>query len=147
MLKKGSNLPDDDHVMRHVSWNKLRKDEDENVLGFLPQAFELRPEEQSLSVNWLEYFPGDHANRIKETVRAFRKTITVRSKSVFGIAKVGVLKDICRSSGASIRIVYAPTFGNSSHAQICNLPREDLALLEAMAADAFQESVRNAEVE
>jgi hypothetical protein len=56
---KGKNLPDEDHVVRYVPWGRLRRDEDENVLGFLPQAFQLRQEEDYLSVNWLQYYDGD----------------------------------------------------------------------------------------
>jgi hypothetical protein len=35
MQAKITNLPDEDHVMRYVPWKKLRRDEDDNVLGFL----------------------------------------------------------------------------------------------------------------
>jgi hypothetical protein len=59
MKAKVTNLPDEDHVMRYVSWARLRRDEDDNILGFLGAAFQLRPDEESLSVNWLEYFDGD----------------------------------------------------------------------------------------
>jgi hypothetical protein len=146
VLKRGKDLPDEHHVMRRVSWSKLRKDEDENVIGFLPQAFELRPDEAYLSVNWLEYFDGDHEQRIKQTVNAFRKKFAVGKKTVFGIAKVGKVKGICRANGTTVRIVYSPTTDHPSHAAVNNFPRDDLALLEAMAADAFVESVRSADV-
>lgn len=69
MPKKGWKLPDGDHIMRHIPWSKLRKDENDNVLGFLPQAFQLRPQENSLSVNWLEFFDGNHAARTKKLSR------------------------------------------------------------------------------
>lgn len=146
MVAKGKDLPDQDHVIRHVPWSKLRKDEDENVIGFLPQAFELRPEEAYLSANWLEYFGGDHEQRIREAVRAYRKKVTVRKRAHFGIANIGKLKEVCRSSGATVRIAYWPTTDHPSHAAIRNYPREDLSLFEAMAVDAFAESVRNADV-
>lgn len=147
MLKKGKDLPDEHHVIRHVPWTKLRKDEDENVIGFLPQAFELRPDETYLSVNWLEYFDGDQQQRIQEAVRAYRKNAHVRKKAVFGVANVGKVKEICHSTGATaVRIVYAPTIDHPSHAAITNTPRDDLALLDAMALDAFVEAVRNANV-
>jgi hypothetical protein len=65
---KGKNLPDEDHVIRYVPWGRLRKDEDDNVLGFLPQAFQLRPEEDYLSVNWVEYHDGDRESQIRLSV-------------------------------------------------------------------------------
>ena len=85
MQAKITNLPDDDHVMRYVPWGKLRRDGDDNVLGFLGEAFKLKPDEDSLSVNWLEYFEGDRDAKIQASVRTFRSTLTVGTKSAFGI--------------------------------------------------------------
>ena len=72
-----TNLPNDDHVMRHVSWTRLRKDEDDNILGFLPDAFQRNENHLSLSVNWLEYFEGERQSQIEACVKMFRKTITL----------------------------------------------------------------------
>lgn len=146
MKAKGMNLPDEDHVMRFVPWSRLRRDEDENVIGFLPHAFELRPAEQSLSVNWLEYFNGDREIRIQESVKIFRNTRVVGKKSAFGIGNVGQIKEICGANGAPVRIVYEPEVNNPAHSAIRRLPRDDLSLLEALAADAFVELVRNVDV-
>jgi hypothetical protein len=143
MKAKVTNLPDEDHVMRYVSWARLRRDEDDNVLGFLGEACQLRPNEESLSVNWLEYFDGDRDTKIRMSVNIFRQTITVRTKSAFGIGNVAKIKEICRASGASARVVYEPTDNNPSHSAIRRLPRDDLSLLEALAADAFVELVQN----
>lgn len=146
MKAKGMNLPDEDHVMRYVPWARLRKDEDENVIGFLPHAFELRPEEESLSVNWLEYFNGDREDRIRDSVKMFRNTRKVGKKSAFGIGNVGQIKETCGANGALVRIVYEPEANNQAHSAIRRLPRDDLSLLEALAADAFGELVRNVDV-
>ncbi len=140
------NLPDEDHVMRYVPWARLRKDEDQNILGFLPQAFELKPDEKSLSVNWLEKFGGDPESRIQASVKTFRGTIRVGRKSAFGIGNVGRIKEICRTSGINVRILHEPEPNNPSHSSIHRLPREDQALLEALAADAFVDLVRNADI-
>jgi hypothetical protein len=63
VLKRKEHIPDDHHVMRHVGSSKLERDEDGNVIGFYPAAFELRPDvdvKGDLSVNWLEYFAKPH---------------------------------------------------------------------------------------
>ena len=146
MKANGSNLPDTDHVMRYVPWARLRKDENENVIGILPQAFELRPEEESLSVNWLEYFDGDRGRRIRDSVEMFRSTRNVGKKSAFGIGNVGKIKETCGANGASVRVVYEPETNNPAHSAIRRLPRDDLVLLEVLAADTFVELVRNADV-
>jgi len=147
MITKGMNLPNEDHVMRYVPWTKLRRDEDENVIGFLPHAFELRQEEQFLSVNWLEYFSGDRDNRIRDSVKMFRKIRSVGKKSAFGIGNVGQIKEICSANGAQVRIVYEPEANNQAHSAIRRLPRDDLSLLEALAAEAFLELVPNVDVQ
>ena len=146
MLNKGQQLLDVHHVMRYVSSTKLRRDGDDNILGFLPSAFELRATEDSLSVNWLEYFPGDHQNQVTESIREFRRRLSVKKKSAFGVANVRKVKDIFQGSGKAVRIVYAPSPDNCSHASIQKLPRDEFALFEALASDAFVEIVMNAQV-
>jgi hypothetical protein len=143
MQAKVANLPNEDHVMRYVSWTKLRRDERDNVLGFLGEAFKRKPDEDSLSVNWLEHFDGDREAQIQASVRTFRRTITVGTKSAFGIGNVGKIKEVCRDRGASVRIVYEPTDDNKSHSGIRRLPRDDSILLDALAADAFAELIHN----
>ena len=127
MQAKITNLPDDDHVMRYVPWGKLRRDGDDNdnVLGFLGTAFKLKPDEDSLSVNWLEYFEGDRDAKIQASVRTFRSTLTVGTKSAFGIGHVRKVKEVCRSRGVNVRIVYEPTDNNKSHSGIRRFPRDD----------------------
>lgn len=146
MLNKGQQLLDVHHVMRYVPWSKLRRDGDDNVLGFLTAAFELRATEESLSVNWLEYFSGSHQDQLTECVNEFRGSFSVKSKSAFGVANVRKVKDIFQGSGKAVRIVYSPSPDNCSHASIQKLPRDEFALLDALAADAFTEIVMNAQV-
>jgi hypothetical protein len=132
--------------MRYVPWSKLRRDGDDNVLGFLPAAFELRPTEESLSVNWLEYFSGSRQDQLTECVNQFRRCFDVKRKSAFGVANVRKMKDICQENGKAVRIVYSPSPDNCSHASIQKLPRDEFSLLDALAADAFTEIVMNAQV-
>jgi hypothetical protein len=146
MQAKITNLPDEDHVMRYVPWGKLRRDGDDNVLGFLGEAFKLRPNENSLSVNWLEKFDGDREERILASVRMFRRTITVGTKSAFGVGNVIKIKEVCRARGVTVRIVHEPKDDNPSHSGIRRLPRDDAILLDALAADAFAELIHNTAV-
>ena len=143
MQARITNLPDDDHVMRYVPWGKLRRDEDDNIVGFLGEAFKLRPDEDALSVNWLEYFEGDREARIQASVRTFRSTHRVGTKSAFGVGNVAKIKEVCRARSARVRIVYEPREDNQSHSAIRRLPRDDAILLDALAADAFAELIYN----
>jgi hypothetical protein len=143
MQAKVTNLPDEDHVMCYVPWGKLLKDKDDNVLGFLGTAFNLKPDEPSVSVNWLEYFGGDRETNIEASIKTFRSTLTVGGKSAFGIGNVAKIKEVCRANGASVRIVHEPKDNNKSHSGIRRLPPDDFTLLDALAADAFVELIHN----
>jgi hypothetical protein len=145
MRAKITNLPNEDHVMRYVSWGKLRRDGDDNVLGFLGEAFKLRPDETYLSVNWIEYFgfEGDREAQIQASVKTFRKTLNVGTKSAFGIGNVAKIKELCRARNVNVRIVNEPRDNNKSHSSIRRLPRDDVMLLDALAADAFLELIHN----
>jgi hypothetical protein len=142
---KITNLPDQDRVMRHVPWKKLRRDGDDNVLGFLPTAFELRPDEDSLSVNWIEYFP-DPATRVRDCIWAMRRARKAGGQSAFAIGNVGKIKDTCLKQGYRVRIVHEPNDNEPAHSAIRRLPRDDLTLLAALADDAFVEMVRNTDI-
>jgi hypothetical protein len=146
---KGKNLPDEDHVIRYVPWGRLRRDEDENVLGFLPQAFQLRQEEDYLSVNWLQYYDGDPETQIRLSVWAMRDSFEkpLGAKSAFAIGNVGEVKKTSEAFGSRVRVVREPEPRNPGHSAILQLPRDDLSLLEALAADAFTELVRNIDIQ
>ena len=143
MLGKGQKLPDEDEVMRHVSWARLKIDENLHVYGFLPSAFD---DPQGCSVNWLQYFDGDRESRITRSVEMFRATRDVRSKHAFGIAVVKKVRDVCEEFGATVKVVYLPEEQNKAHAEIQRIPSENLELLAALADEAFVTLVKNADV-
>jgi hypothetical protein len=131
--------------MRYVAWGRLRKDEDDNVLGFLPHAFQRRSGEDALSVDWIEYF-SDPATRNRDTVWAKRKAMGIGAKSAFAIGNVGKIKATCLASGTRVRIVHEPKENEPAHSAIRRLPQDDLNLLAALAAEAFTEMLLNADV-
>jgi len=144
-IGKGQKLPPTDHVARHVPWQRLRKDEDDNVLGVLPEAFRLRLGELGMSVNWLEHYPGDHRARIAAVIGNLRVNLDIRPKSAFAIANVGALENCCKQSGSSVKIVYAPTNGIPSHALVRDM-NDDLGLLALLADEVFTEFVQNKDI-
>jgi hypothetical protein len=146
---KGKNLPDEDHVIRYVPWGRLRKDEDDNVLGFLPQAFQIRSEEDYLSVNWVEYYDGGRENQIRLSVWAMRDSFEkpLGAKSAFAIGNIAHIKKTCQGFGSRVRVVHEPDLPkNPGHSAIRRLPRDDLNLLDALAADAFTDRVNNIDI-
>lgn len=145
-IGKGQKLPATDHIARHVSWQRLRKDEDDNVLGVLPEAFQLRLGELGMSVNWLEYYPGDHQARLAAVIGNLRVNLDIRPKSAFAIANVGALENCCTQSGSSVKIVYMPTNGIPCHALVRDMSHDDLGLLALLADEVFTEFVQNKDI-
>ena len=144
---KGQNLPPDDHVVRVVPFKKLRRDEDDNVLGISHVAFERRLGEEELSVTWLEYFAGNRSEMLNAAVQALRASeYKPTPKSGFAIGQVGAIKATCEQYSAKIRIIHAPMDDNKAHSEVRQLPRDNVALLEALAASSWSELVMNADI-
>lgn len=125
--------------MRYVPWTKLRKDENGNILGILGTAFALRPNEESLSATWIEYFPGTIEDQKNCAIYANRSNFNIKPKSGFAVGKVGAILATCneRNSHKKTRIVYTPNKNNSSHAEVKSLSQDDTELLELLALDAW----------
>ncbi|MBI1262424.1 MAG: hypothetical protein GC184_11940 [Rhizobiales bacterium] len=137
------NIPHEHHVIRYASWTKLRKDENDNVLGILPDALRLREVETSLSTTWIEWFDGPPQNQYLNAVEMIRRTMSVSPRGGMSKANVGNLRELCQTENVSIRIVHEPTDENDAHASIRRLPRDNLDLLELLAAEAFTETILN----
>ena len=141
MIKRGNPLPDADHVMRHVPHSKQMRDADENVVGFLPAAFEHREGEAYLSMNWLEFYEGTHSANVaacKASLQAIRKG----GKALFGVAEVGKTKIIAKHNNKPVRIVFAPSADLPSHCAVhIAIPVPD-TVHEALAHEFYQEHYR-----
>src|SRR5215216_3191402 len=111
---RGKNLPDEDHIIRYVPWQRLRRDQDDNVIGFLPHAFELREGEEYLSVNWLEFYEGSKDEQFRLSIWTIRDRFEkpLGKRSAFAIGNVGKVRQTCRAAGNRVRIVHEPQAGN-----------------------------------
>lgn len=138
------NIPIEDHVLRYVSWGRLRKDEDENVLGILPQALLLRERDNNcLSVTWIEHFEGSWDEQVAFAVQATRRSLSTSPKSSFAIGNVGKIHETCVERDRRIRVVHEPEDANTGHACIRRLPPDDQDLLSLLADDVFDALVHN----
>jgi hypothetical protein len=141
------NVPaDDHHVIRYVPWAKLRKDEDDNVIGVLWVAFRLRDDEEYLSATWMEFFPGTKSICVKGAVQAIRASnMTVSPKSGFAIGNVRAVKTTCAADRQKhkIRIIHEREDDNHAHAALRGWPRDNEDLLNLIADDIWNETVLN----
>ncbi|MGQ0672818.1 MAG: hypothetical protein ACT4N2_08080 [Hyphomicrobium sp.] len=130
-----------------VSPSRLRKDENNVVVGVLHTAFERKPDEEGLSVTWLEYFAGTRAVQEVAAVHAMRASnITPGKNAAFAVGNVGAIADTCAERGHKVRIVHWPEQDNKAHAEIRQLPRDDLQLLERLAATVWASTILNSDV-
>lgn len=134
-LKKGDPIPNDNHLIRHVSPGRLRKDEQMNVVGILPQAFKMGNTHSYLSANWLEFFPGGFKQQVISAVQEIRESVVVRDGSGFAIGKVEDIKTLCQTRKHRIYITLYPTQKSKSHVAIKSYPKEDDELFELLAAE------------
>src|ERR1700733_15121989 len=83
-------LPPKDHVLRSAGSNRLQKNEAGEPIALLPQAFELRPGEQYLSVTWVEYFQAPSTSEgTYAAIRAIREQRHPGKNGAYAIALVG----------------------------------------------------------
>jgi hypothetical protein len=139
-------LPDDHHVVRYVPWAKLRKDEDDNVIGVYGIAFRLRDDEEYLSATWMEFFPGTKGVCIQAAVNAIRASkMSVSPKSGFAIGNVKTIKNTCAADKRKhkIRPIHERLDDNHAHAALRGWPRDNEDLLNLIADDIWNETVLN----
>lgn len=141
-----TKLRPEHHIVRNVPWGKLRKDDNdpEKVIGVLGEAFRMRPAEDTLSTTWLEYFAGARQEQIHGSIRAMRASmLEIRTKSGFAIGNVGNIAAVAATYSYSIRVLHEPEDDNKAHVAVRRWPRDDMALFELLAADAWSEVVLN----
>jgi hypothetical protein len=126
--------------MRHVPPARQRKDEDGNVLGFLPQAFLLKPDEPYLSAAWVEHATtGQRSTDILATIVAFKGALTCRKNDRFAVGNVGVIKATCSTFKQSVRISHEPVVGFDAHVSVRQFQSDNDQLLDLLAAEAWAE--------
>ncbi len=131
-------VPNDSHVVRYVRKRELRRDENGNVLGILPQALELREGEAFLSVTWLEHFDPQYERGLIQAAEAIRRQLEVRGNDGFSTTEVEGFCDICERFNEKVRVLHEPINPeNTGHVAIRRFPRDNLDLLDLLASDAF----------
>jgi hypothetical protein len=141
-----TKLPPEHHIVRNVTWGKLRKDENdpEKVVGVLGEAFKLRPGENTLSTTWLEYFAGTRREQIFGAIRAMRASkLEIKTKSGFAIGNVGSVAAVAAAHNYKIRVLHEPEDDNKAHVAVRRWPPDEMILFELLAAEAWSELVLN----
>ncbi len=132
-----SEIPDNNHVSRYCKPSSIL--ESGRVSG---QAFRLKEDENSLSVNWLEYFDSpDKKYQIDKIREAFiNKDFGLRKNGKFAVLNVGKSKDhVLQNSPDQNTLIFKhePEPNDPSHSGIFGLEFED-SLIPVLLAEKVE---------
>ena len=134
-------IPDDDHLSRYCKPS--------TVDDGLPtaSAFELRPGEDHLSVNWIEYFGVPDVAAAMHLVRgAFHdKTYRLRPGGRFAVFRCGAAKiAVGDRTGSPLSIEQRPLADDPSHAGVSGYGVDDFEVAVELAAIVRRQDVHPA---
>jgi len=106
---KGDRLPPAHHVARHCYGKKgLDFDETGKPIGVLPAAFHV--DDDGVSVNWVEHYPGNFLEQLNATRRVIKETRNVdRKKHRLAILGVERIEQTGALNGAQFWAEHDPT--------------------------------------
>lgn len=149
-MAKGDALPDNDEVTRWIKPKLLGRDDDGNTIldqqgrpeFVFPAAYELRDDEDSLSVTWLQCFAETREEHLPKAADAFRKGTDsgkLQTQSAFAIGAVSAIKKAGIDHDHKLRILEDPEDENPGHSEIRRYPREMGEFQTLLAEEIFAE--------
>jgi hypothetical protein len=82
------------------------KIDDEGPRGLFPSAFE--PDDEGVSVTWLEFFPEPYAHQLNEVRAAISKRRKIRKSNGLAVLDVGKIVSVGKSLSAELQVVHDP---------------------------------------
>jgi hypothetical protein len=136
---KGDKIPDSDNIARFCRPMQAPEGEIQAT------AFMLRTDEESLSVNWLEFLKcSDRENEIREIQRIYSETLSVSMNARIAILNVGEMRNIVRTESPdnrNIEVLHDPIpDGDQSHSGIYNL-KPDNELIAELIVEVIRENL------
>ena len=137
---KGDRVPDQHHIARYCQPKYIA---DEQIQ---PGAFMLRPTDESLSVNWLEFLNClNRENEIAELRKIYSKKLRVGARAKTVVLNVGEVREKVRTESSDVRNLkvlhdpeYTEAYDDESHSGIYNL-RNDDELIAELILETIQE--------
>lgn len=125
---KNKIIPDSNHVARYCKPTTVENDE------ILATAFLMRPIDESLSVNWLEYFKlSTREKEISKIQDVYNIKLNVSPKSRIAVVNIGqARKKVFFESDDRRNLLFKhdPSKGDPSHSGIFNLKPDDEMIAE-----------------
>jgi hypothetical protein len=126
---KGDKIPDQHHIARYCKPTQAPGGEIQAT------AFMLRKDEESLSVNWLEFLKcPNRESEVAELQRILgQKLIRVSRNARIAVLNVGVMNKTVHQGSPDARnlaVLHAPEVNDPSHSGIYNLKQDDDLIAE-----------------
>jgi len=129
---KGDPIPDQDHISRYCS--ATRCTEKGQVTGV---AFQLRPTDEHLSVNWLEFLQlANRQEEISEVRRILSSKLGLGAEAKIAVLNVGEILNYVRIQSPDRRnlsVLHDPKEDDPSHSGICGYQYEDHLIADLIA--------------
>ena len=133
---KGEAIPDQNHIARFCRPMQAPEGQIQAT------AFMLRADEESLSVNWLEFLNcSNRESEITKIRTIYSETFNVRASARIAVLNVGeVRKKVLTESpdGRNLEVLHDPLINDLSHSGIYNLKQD-----EELIAELILETVRD----
>ncbi|GAB6268170.1 MAG: hypothetical protein STSR0002_09110 [Smithella sp.] len=135
---KNKIIPDSNHIARYCKPTTVENDE------ILATAFLMRPIDESLSVNWLEYFK---LNNREEEISKIQKLYGGKFRNISPNARIVVInvgearnKVLLESEdGRNLKFKHDRSIGDPSHSGIYNLNPDNEMIAELILSVVDQE--------
>ena len=135
-------IPDDDQIVHYVKPTKVFPD------GTIDGSeFVLRPDDEGLSGNWLDYFASlPRAKRLEAVALKMQRDPSLKGK--LAEWNVGVLREHLLTDSYEVSVIHDPSPANErhgpdpSHCQVYGLPARD-SLEAQLVGDMIAESVQD----
>lgn len=109
MTDAGPDIPESDHVTRYCPPRRLEEDGRPGVA-----AFALRPNEDYLSVNWLEFHEGTTDARLEAVRQDLERGLTLKRSGKLAVLQVEkTIARVQQNAGRRIRFTHEPIAGDS----------------------------------
>ncbi len=137
-MAQGDMISDSDHVSRHVGGSKIDNGR------ITAAAFELKPGEKYLSVNWLEFFgDSDRASRVDMIRNAFvEKDYTLGAEAKFVVLNVGEAREYVETecpNNTAISFSHEPEDNDPSHSGILDTAVNDEIIVAELLAELIRQ--------
>ncbi|MCF8505473.1 MAG: hypothetical protein K9G59_11205 [Caulobacter sp.] len=112
------------------------------MVGVLPAAFSLRPNEAYLSAGWLDFYTGTRSERFAAAVNDYDASpLVVRETGGFAVGNVATIKAAGIRFGQAFRIVNEPKPKLDSYVAVRRYSSDELDLLALLADEAWADCI------